>query len=365
MANRSGRVTPIGRGRCTAAHTIRALAVIVVATIAPTLPGWALEDPTTLTGTVVVLNKRGDDASFIDLASGRIVATAPTGRGPHELAMSADGRIAVGTDYEGQGGSLSVFDVAAGERTKVIDLVPYTRPHGIAFLPGDETVAVTVEAQRAVIIVRIADGEIVGVAPTEAAGSHMVAMTADGKTMWTGDIGANTITEFDTATRRRRRALPAPDQPEAITVTPGGDRVFVGSNATGRVTVFDTARGSSRTIAEGFGWPYRMFLTPDATRLIVPDLRRGVLRFFDARDYRELGLIELAGRAPQGLTLHADGRHLFLSLSGANRVAVIDIDERQVVGSLPAGDSPDGIGYSPIAVRSRNGESMSPASIPH
>jgi DNA-binding beta-propeller fold protein YncE len=148
----------------------------------------------------------------------------------------------------------------------------------------------------------------------------------------------------------RVRSLPAPAQPEAINVTPSGDRVFAGSNATGRVTVFDTEDGSSRTIAEGFGWPYRMFLTPGVGQLIVPDMGGEVLRFFDGESYEELGSIDFAGQAPQGLALHADGRHLFLSLSGANRIAVVDIEDRSVVGYLPAGSSPDGIAYSPVVV---------------
>lgn len=314
-------------------------------------PGSAAAQlPDGLSGTVVVLNKRGDDASFIDLASGRIVATAPTGVGPHELVVSSDGRIAVGTDYEGEVGTLSVFDVAAGDRVRVLDLSPYTRPHGIAFLPGDSLVAVSVEADNAVLLVRVADGEITQVLGTEAAGSHMVAATADGETLWTGDMGANTVTELDRAAGARVRALPAPAQPEAVNVTPSGDRVFAGSNATGRVTVFHTADGSSETVAEGFGWPYRMFLTPDGSQLIVPDLRREVVRFFDADRYEELGHLAFPGEAPQGLIMHGDGRHLFLSLSGADRIAVIDVPAREVVGYLPAGSSPDGIAWSPVPV---------------
>ncbi|HSG46714.1 MAG TPA: hypothetical protein VLA43_02750, partial [Longimicrobiales bacterium] len=66
--------------------------------------------------------------------------------------------------------------------------------------------------------------------------------------------------------------------------------------------------------------------------------------------YTELGSIPFTGEAPQGLTLHPDGRHLFLSLSGAGRVAVVDIAERRVVGYLPAGSGPDGVGFSPLTV---------------
>jgi DNA-binding beta-propeller fold protein YncE len=178
----------------------------------------------------------------------------------------------------------------------------------------------------------------------------MVAIPRDGRTLWTGDIGSNTVSQFDVETGERLQVLDAPEQPEAINVTEDGSRVFAGSNATGIVSVFDTGTGRRVTVAEGFGWPYRMFLTPDAGQLIVPDMRREVLRFFDGADYQELGRIDFAGQGPQGLTLHPDGRHLFLSLSSADRIAVVDIAERRVVGHLPAGSSPDGIAYSPRTV---------------
>lgn len=311
--------------------------------------GWA-QAPDGLTGTVVVLNKGGDDASFVDLATGEIVATAPTGVGPHELVVLGDGRTAVATDYEGPVGSLTVLDVPSGERTRTIDLSPYRRPHGIDLLPGDSVVAVTVEQDRAVLLVRLRDGAIVQTIDTRADGSHMVAVPRDGRTLWTGDIASNTVSQFSVRTGERLQALDAPEQPEAINVTEDGGRVFAGSNATGLVSVFDARTGRRSTVAEGFGWPYRMFLTPGAGQLIVPDMRGEVVRFFDGESYDELGRIEFPGEGPQGLTLHPDGRHLFLSLSAADRIAVVDILERRIVGYLPAGSSPDGIGYSPLTV---------------
>ena len=303
-----------------------------------------------LTGTVIVLNKPAATATFIDLGEGRIVATAPTGAGPHELVTSSNGSIAVGTDYGGADSSLSVFDVASARRIRTIELGSYTRPHGIAFLPGDETVAVTSESTGHVVVVRVSDGEIVSAIATEASGSHMLAATADGRTIWTGDMASNTVTELSVPSGAKIRSFPAPATPEAINVAPDGSRVFAGSNDTGRVTTWTTVDGVPSTVAEGFGWPYRIFLTPDVEQIIVPDVRNDELRFIDGTSYAELGRIDFAGEGPQGLTLHPDGRHLFLSLASAGRVAILDIAERTVVGYLPSGPGPDGIAYSPVRV---------------
>jgi len=176
----------------------------------------------------------------------------------------------------------------------------------------------------------------------------MVAVTGDGARMYTGDGRSNTVTELVTATGLKSRAFTVPTRPEAINVTPDGGRVFVGSNDEGLVSVVDPASGSVTTIASGFSWPYRIYPTPGVQQIIVPDNGNHDLRFFDGTTYEELGRLEFADQGPQGLILHPDGRTLFLSLSRADRIAVIDIETRTVTGYLPTGVSPDGIGYSAL-----------------
>jgi DNA-binding beta-propeller fold protein YncE len=330
-------------------HLVAGPAALALAFVAPALPAQA---PAGLSGTLVVADKQAASASFIDLASGEIVATAATGAGPHELVVSSDGALAVVTDYGAgeAGNTLTVLDVAAGRAVRTIDLGTWTRPHGVVFLPGDSLVAVTSETRGAVVLVRVADGRVVGALGTQARGSHMVAATADGARLYTGDIGSATVTELDARRLEKVRSFPTAPSPEAINVTPDGTRVFVGSNDEGTVSVIETDTGRRREIAGGFAWPYRMFLTPGADRLVVPDLRGETLRVFDTSTMEELGRLDLPGAAPQGLILHPDGRHLFLSLSAEGRVAVIDLDALEVVGHVPAGAGPDGVGYSPLTV---------------
>ncbi|MDD9895571.1 MAG: hypothetical protein OXU24_07270 [Gammaproteobacteria bacterium] len=104
---------------------------------------YSQEDiPDGLQGTLIVLNKQGHDASFIDLGSGEIIATLPTGRGPHELVVTDDGKWAIGTDYSG-GNSLTVFEVEPLSVARTIDLSDYLRPHGILFMPGQQEVIIS------------------------------------------------------------------------------------------------------------------------------------------------------------------------------------------------------------------------------
>jgi len=300
-----------------------------------------------LTGTVIVTNKSPSTATIIDVASGRILATLETGKGPHELILSSDGGTAVVTDYSGEPGrTLTVIDVAARKVVRTIDLGEYKRPHGIVFLPGDSLVAVTSEATGNVLVVNIREGQIRRAVPTTQNGSHMVAVAADGRRAFTGNIGSNTVSELDLGKGEFVRMWPVPEAPEAINVTPNGKEVWVGSNKTGKVSVVDPASGAVSTAAEGFGWPYRVAYTPDGRTVLLPDLKNEELRFLDRASRRELGRLKFPGGAPQGITITPDGRYALESMSGQARVAIIDIAKRMVVGYLAAGETPDGIGYT-------------------
>ncbi len=301
-----------------------------------------------LTGTLLVTNKAPATATIIDVASGRVLATLPTGQGPHEVVVSRDGRVAVVTDYGSRSGgnTLTVIDVPALKVVRTISLGEYQRPHGIVFLPGDSLVAVTSESSRNVVIVSVEAGVVRKAIATQHNGSHMVGVTADGARAYTGDIGSNTVSELNLVTGAYVRSWDVPTQPEAINVTPDGSEVWVGSNATGKVSVVSPGTGAITTAAEGFGWPYRVFFTPDVKTVLLPDLRREELRFVDRASRKELARLAFTDGGPQGITMTPDGKFILQSLSKQGRVAVIDAALRKIVGHIAAGETPDGIAYT-------------------
>lgn len=331
--------------------TGRTLSLAAFAAWIPLQPGLVAQVPG-LTGTLVVTNKSPSTATIIDVATGQALATLPTGNNPHEVVLSANGRTAVITDYgTGDTPTLTVIDVPARRVVRTISLGQYTRPHGIVYLPGDSLVAVTSESTQNVVIVAVASGEIRKAISTQRQGSHMVAVTADGRRAWTGDIGSNTVSELDIPSGAYLRSIEVPAQPEAINVTPDGREVWVGSNQTGKVSVVNTATGDVTTAAEGVSWPYRVLFSPDLSTVVLPDMRNNEVRFLERATRKELSRISLPDAGPQGVTITPDGRYLLESLSQEARVVVIDMRSRQIVGYIPAGQTPDGIAYTPNVSR--------------
>jgi YVTN family beta-propeller protein len=336
------------------------LALLVAAAVAP-----ASAQVAGLAGTLVVTNKSPSTATIIDVASGRTLATIATGAGPHEVAISSDGRLAVVTDYSGQPGrTLTVIDVPALRVARTIDLGEYTRPHGIAFLPGDSLVAVTSEASGNVVVVNVIGGTISKAIATQGQGSHMVGVTTNGAFAYTGNMGSNTVSELDLRTGKFTRSWNVPTTPEAINVSPDGNEVWVGSNATGKITVIGVGSTPiAATAAEGLKWPYRILFTPDNSTVLLPDLRGEELRFVDRSSRRELARLAFPGGGPQGITITPDGRYVFQSLSQQGRVAVIDMRTRAVVAHLSAGNTPDGVVYTSRVIAAPPPGSMEAAGI--
>jgi YVTN family beta-propeller protein len=315
--------------------------LLTATTVAAQVPG--------LTGTVIVTNKAPGTATIVDVGTGRTLAALPTGNGPHEIVASRDGSIAVVTDYgtgPAPGSTLTVIDIPGLKVARTVNLAPYARPHGIAFLPGDSLVAVTSESTQNVVIVNVRSGEVVNAISTTKTGSHMVGVTADGSRGWTGDMGSNTVTELDLRSGRVLRHIEVPTTPEAINVTADGSEAWVGSNATGKVSVVSARTGSVTTAAEGLGWPYRVFFSPDSRLAMIPDYRNEELRFLDRASRSELGRLKFTGGGPQGIAGTPDGRYVLLSLSREGRVVVIEVAKRAVAGSVLVGETPDGVAYT-------------------
>ena len=307
---------------------------------------------------LVVANKQDATASLIDLRTGTTVATLPTGTGPHEAAVSHSGRWAVVSDYGDRtpGGSLTVIDLDARAVARKIDLAPHRRPHGVAFLPGDSVLAVTSETSQAVLLVNFASGAVTAV-PTQQAGSHMLAVSPDGRTIYTANVGSGSVTMIDVAARQAR-SVPVAPRTEGIGLTPDGSHVWVGSNEQNTVTVLDARTLAVIDTMPAPGLPYRV--NGGGRWMVVSNPMTSTVRVFDAATRAQVAEIAIpldAARAvpgaegsagPVGGVVTADGARAYIALQGMNGVAEIDLARRAVVRVLPTGAGPDGIA---LAVR--------------
>lgn len=337
------------------------VAPLTVATLTVlTMPAAAQRAPT---GTLVVSNMNDHTATVLDAATGRVWMTLPTGEGPHEVAISRDGKTALVSNYGVRGkpgSSITVIDVAAATVTRTITIATYQRPHGMAFLPGDTTVAVTAEQNQLVLIVDIRDGTVISTLPTHGRTSHMVALNAKGSRLVTANIMDGTVSVVDVAQRDSTRTIAVGKRSEGVAITPDGRFAWAGSNTDSIVVIADLTRGAATDTLRGFGLPYRIGISPDGKTAVISDPVRAEVRIFDAISHRQrfniavprdsiVAAPEVPGSpSPEGVALSRDSKWAFVTLQGRNRVITIDLARGAIVAYAPTGTWSDGVGYSPI-----------------
>ena len=320
-------------------------------------------------GMLVVANQQGASATVVDATTMRTIATLPVGDGPHEVAVSPDGRWAVVTIYGDRaapGHALSVIDLGAPTPivSRTIELGQYTRPHGVAFVLGGAKLAVTSEATQRLVIVDFASGKVDTALATNARGSHMVAVRRDGRRAWTANIQDGTVTEFDLDLRRTVRSYPAAAMDEGIAVTPGGTQVWVGSNTEHTVTVLDAATTNKLATLDGFGFPYRIGISRSGRVAVVNDPVSNRIWIYEVPTRKRLAEIDLlkvdgirapgggqpgqVGAGPEGVTFDPFADFAYVTLHGTNQVVAVDLALLKVVGFGPVGAGPDGIAFSPM-----------------
>lgn len=323
-------------------------------------------------GLLIVANQQGASATIVNAADMKTVATLAVGVGPHEAAVSPDGRWGVITNYgnrEVNGNTLSVIDLAAATPVVVrtIDLGEYHRPHGAAFIQDGRKLVVTSESSQRLVIVDFFSGKVDTALATNARGSHMVAVRRDGKRAWTANIADGNVTEFDLEARRTVRTLPAAANDEGIATTPGGILLWVGSNTEKTVTIIDTQKGETTATLAGFGMPYRIGISRTGRVAVVNDPLKNRIWLFEVGTNRELAQIDLSkekditpvaggaggesGAGPEGVTFDPIADIAYVTLHGSNQVLALDLKTNKVVGVGPVGAGPDGIAFSPLVRR--------------
>ncbi len=298
----------------------------------------ACADPILLIG-----NKGEDSVSFVSLASGKELGRAKTGKAPHEIAVSPDGRQAAVVAYGGT--SIDIFDVAARAKLKTIDLSPNEGPHGIVWQDGGQIV-VTTERSRTLTIVDPDTGTVKASIATGQPGSHMVAVSSDGSTAFTANIPAGTVSVIDLSTGRKSRDIDVGGEPEGLALSKDDRTLWVGDLAAPRVQLFDTRTFAKLGEVTTGKVPIRVAASPDGQWIVTSNLGSGSLTVIDAKARKAVREIAVSGNQQAGqvtILYSADGKRIYAAETGRDTVAEIDLANGQVLRRLPAGKNGDGL----------------------
>jgi YVTN family beta-propeller protein len=299
--------------------------------------------------TLLVLNKDDSTLSLHDPVTGASLATIPTGTGPHEVEVTADGRMAVVSNYGAgsPGTSLSVVDLGARKEARRVEVGQVSRPHGLA--SAGQQVYFTAENARGIGRIDIASGKVDWRFATNQERTHMVLASRDGRTIFTTNMGSNSVSIIDRAvgSDAKQTLVGVGKGPEGMDLTPDGRQLWSANAEDGTVSIVDIAqRKLVKTFDIGTRRSNRLKFTPDGALALVSDLVAGELIVIDVRDQSVRKRIAV-GRGPTGVLVVPDGSRAYVAASTDNKLAIIDLKTLAVVGSVPTGTNPDGMAWVP------------------
>lgn len=299
------------------------------------------------TATLLVLNKEDSTLSFIDPATGTSTATIPTGAGPHEVEVTADGRTAVVTNYGAQtaGNSLSVIDIAARKERVRVDLGELRRPHGLAI--DGQHAYFTAEDAKHVGRLDTARGQVDWRFPTNQERTHMVAASRDGRTLFTTNMGSSTVSIIERAAdgSAKQTLVSVGRAPEGLDLSPDGRQLWTSNAEGGGISIVDVAtRTLVKTFDIGTRRSNRLKFTPDGALALVSDIGPGELVVVDVKSQAVKARLPI-GRGASGILVVPDGSRAYVAAAGERKLVIIDLKTLTVTGQVATGGGPDGMAW--------------------
>lgn len=308
-----------------------------------------------ITGTVVVVNQQSDSITLVDLKRMEAYAHVAVVGGPHEAAVSPDGRTVAVSNYakpKQPFHAISLIELPSGRTQKTIDLSPYIMPHDLRWIDATHLVC-TAERDSALLVVDVVSAKVERVFRTNARGSHMLALSADHKRLYCSNLFDGSVTAFDFVTGERLAVIPTGKECEGVGVSPDGRWVWAGNRAEDTIVIIDTDSLQVVKRLESPGFPYRVQFTADGRYALIPHATASSLVVGDVAGQRiarsiPLGMTRVAEPSTAGVFPHPSGRWAFVTVRNDSSMVVLDLEKGTTLARVQAQQSPDGVCYSAV-----------------
>lgn len=309
-------------------------------------------------GIAVIVNQQSDTASIVDLATYKAVHI-PVGQGPHESAVSPNGKRAVVTNYfkqgVGPGSSLSVLDLENKKELKKIALDKEAMPHGVQWV-DDTTVVCTDERNQRLLLVNVDSGKVEREYATGQAGSHMLSLNLGVNRLVSSNMGGGGVTIFDFKSGERLETISTGKECEGVGISLDGKTIWAGNRAEDTISVIDLASRKVIKKIESKGFPYRVKFTPNGKWALIPHAMSGELVVCDVEKMEVVRRIKLGADgvklpitnpSPAGVWPYADSNFALVTVRNDNSVVIVDLHHGETLGRIEVQSSPDGVSMRP------------------
>lgn len=311
----------------------------------------ALRPAASVRGTVWVANEGGDSLTAIDTGSGRVVNTVRGIASPHNVQATADGRSV----WAVSGRDSSVIGIDAESRRRSGSAMTGDHPAHVVLDRAGARAFVSNSGDDSVSVIDLAGMRTVATIPVGRF-PHGMRISPDGSTLLVANMEGGSVTMVDLRRLRPTATIPVGNGPVQVAFDRAG-AAYVSLNGDDAVAKIDLAlrrRVSSTPVGDG---PAQTFVTPDGARLLVANQGTeqqpsDTLSVFDTSTMDLLGTVR-TGSGAHGITTDPDGRLAFVTNMFDDDVAVVDLEQLEVVSRVDVGDMPNGISFSTSRLGSR------------
>jgi DNA-binding beta-propeller fold protein YncE len=295
---------------------------------------------------LLVVNKQEATLAIVDPATFMLVAKVKTGENPHEVAASADGKLAFVSNYGrgNRGNTISVIDLVTRKERR-IDLGELNGIHGIASF--DNQAIFASEGARLIGRYNPATGKLERLVSTGQDQTHLVVISKDGARMFASNMDSDNISLIERQGNSWTQTLVAVGtRPEGIDLSPDGKEIWTATQADGNISIVDVAtKKVKQTFSSQTQNANRVRFTPDGKLVLISDLSGGDLVIFDAAARKLVKRIRL-GLSPEGILIEPSGARAFVAVSDDNQIAVVSLKSLEVIRRFSPGIGPDGMAWA-------------------
>ncbi len=161
----------------------------------------------------------------------------------------------------------------------------------------------------------------------------------------------NAVAVFDASTNHLIRTIPVPRGPHGLVITPDGRRVYVSSDGASTVSVIDTGTDKVTSNIEVGKTPHGLAITPDGEYVLAGGFGTDQVSIIDTGTNQVIGRIPVA--KPHNFAISPDGHTAYVSSQkpGAPALAVVNIEGKSLINSIPLDHTPRALNFSPDGSR--------------
>ncbi len=205
--------------------------------------GPSLFTPEAVRGRAYIVSEFADRLTALDVATGALVASYPTGQRPYPADVTPDGVLAFVPNLTD--GTVSVIDLLSEEIVAAPAVCE--APPGGALTRDGVSYVVACGGSNELAYLNTASFEVTA-RVTEGVGPRpfSVAMTLDGRFGVVNNAGGETVSILDVAGQRIIQEVTVGEQPIVVRMHPDGRRVFVSNEVSGTVSVLAIPEAPAR-----------------------------------------------------------------------------------------------------------------------